>query len=72
MRVSIIGSGYVGIVVGTCLAKLGNKVTLIDIDKEKTEAIIHVLPSFEYNRANVAFFIQGRDNCYNFGAIIRF
>lgn len=39
MRVSIIGSGYVGIVVGTCLAKLGNKVTIIDIDKEKTEVI---------------------------------
>jgi UDP-glucose 6-dehydrogenase len=44
MRVSIIGSGYVGIAMGTCLAKLDNKVTLIDIDKELTEAIIYILP----------------------------
>jgi len=39
MRISVVGSGYIGLVTGTCLAKLGNKVTLIDVDREKAKAI---------------------------------
>ena len=39
MRISVVGSGYVGLVTGACLAKLGNKVILIDIDNDKIEAI---------------------------------
>lgn len=35
MRVGIIGTGYVGLVTGTCLAALGHKVTCADIDKGK-------------------------------------
>lgn len=35
MKITIIGSGYVGLATGTCLAKLGNYVTCVDIDKEK-------------------------------------
>ena len=39
MRISVIGSGRVGTVVAACLAKLGNKVTVVDIDKEKIKTI---------------------------------
>ena len=39
MKISIIGAGYVGLITGACLAKLGNEVSLIDIDEEKLEAI---------------------------------
>ncbi len=39
MRISVIGAGYVGLVTGTCLAKLNNEVTLIDVDGSKIEAI---------------------------------
>ena len=35
MRVAVIGTGYVGLVAGTCLADTGNDVTCVDIDGEK-------------------------------------
>jgi len=35
MKIGIIGSGYVGLVTGTCLAHLGHKVTCVDQDKAK-------------------------------------
>ena len=37
MRISVIGTGYVGLVTGTCLAETGNEVICVDIDKEKVE-----------------------------------
>ena len=37
MRISVIGTGYVGLVSGTCLAETGNEVLCIDINKEKVE-----------------------------------
>jgi UDPglucose 6-dehydrogenase len=39
MKVSIIGSGYVGLVTGTCFAELGNHVTLVDVLKDKVDKI---------------------------------
>jgi len=39
MRITIIGSGYVGLVSGACLADLGNNVMCLDIDLRKIEAI---------------------------------
>jgi len=39
MKISIIGTGYVGLVTGACFAKLGNNVICVDIDKEKIEKI---------------------------------
>jgi UDPglucose 6-dehydrogenase len=37
MRIAVIGSGYVGLTVGTCLAELGNDVICVDIDEIKVE-----------------------------------
>lgn len=37
MKISVIGTGYVGLVTGTCLAETGNDVLCIDIDKRKVE-----------------------------------
>ena len=39
MKVAIVGTGYVGLVVGTCLAESGNNVICIDIDKEKIQKL---------------------------------
>ena len=39
MNISIIGTGYVGLVTGTCFAKRGNRVICVDIDKKKVQLI---------------------------------
>ncbi len=39
MRISVIGTGYVGLVTGTCLAESGNDVTCMDIDAKKIEML---------------------------------
>jgi len=44
MKISIIGSGYVGLITGIGLAELGNEVTFVDIDKKKVEAINSAQP----------------------------
>ncbi len=35
MKIAVVGTGYVGLVTGTCFAETGNTVTCIDIDQEK-------------------------------------
>jgi UDPglucose 6-dehydrogenase len=35
MKIAVVGTGYVGLVSGTCFAETGNKVTCIDIDQKK-------------------------------------
>jgi len=37
MKISVIGTGYVGLVTGTCLAETGNDVLCVDIDKGKVD-----------------------------------
>ncbi len=34
-RIAVIGSGYVGLVTGTCFAETGNNVICVDIDQDK-------------------------------------
>ena len=38
-RISVIGTGYVGLVSGACLSKFGLNVTCLDVDNEKIEGL---------------------------------
>ena len=44
MRVSVIGTGYVGLVSGVCLAEKGHQVTCVDVDEEKVSTINKGIP----------------------------
>ncbi len=39
MKIAVVGTGYVGLVTGTCFSDLGNHVTCIDIDEEKVKSM---------------------------------
>src|SRR5690606_5973093 len=63
MNIAVIGTGYVGLVTGTCLAETGNNVVCVDIVEEKVQKMKEgVMPIYEpgldvlFNR-NIA---QGR------------
>jgi UDPglucose 6-dehydrogenase len=39
MNITIVGTGYVGLVTGVCLSEIGHQVTCVDIDKSKIETL---------------------------------
>ncbi len=39
MKIAVVGTGYVGLVTGTCFSETGNKVTCIDIDQSKVDRL---------------------------------
>ena len=48
MNIAVVGTGYVGLVSGTCFAETGNNVVCVDIDKSKVEKMRNKqIPIFE-------------------------
>ena len=48
MKICVIGTGYVGLVVGTCFAEMGNFVICVDNDEEKLKKLNNgIIPIYE-------------------------
>ena len=40
MNIAIVGTGYVGLVSGTCFAEMGANVTCVDVDQKKVDMLL--------------------------------
>lgn len=59
MKITIFGTGYVGLVTGACLAEVGHNVLCVDVDESKIERLKQgILPIFEPGLETIV-----RDNC---------
>lgn len=48
MKIAVVGTGYVGLVTGTCLAETGNEVVCVDIDQDKVQKMKNgIVPIYE-------------------------
>jgi len=55
MNIAVVGTGYVGLVTGTCFAETGNKVTCVDIDREKVAKL---------KRGEITIYEPGLENLF--------
>ena len=62
MKIAVVGTGYVGLVTGTCLAETGNQVICVDINAEKVEMMkAGQLPIYEPGLDDVVRTARGRN-----------
>ena len=65
MKIAVIGTGYVGLVTGTCLAETGNNVICIDINEEKVDKMKQgQIPIYEPTQRHTTFITDNGLYCY--------
>lgn len=65
MNITVIGTGYVGLVTGACFSKMGNTVYCVDVDEEKIDGLRNnILPIFEPHLGTIVRENQARGDLF--------
>ena len=65
MNLTVIGTGYVGLVTGTCFAEMGNNVYCVDIDENKINNLKNgIIPNYEPHLATMVIENQDKNNLF--------